>query len=47
MRSICEAIMLDAMFELPSDKNKKVFKLTYSYAKSKLDKSSLVKLKVA
>ena len=33
------------MFELPSDKNKKEFKLTYSYAKSKLDKSSLVKLK--
>ena len=47
LRSICEAIMLDAMFELPSEKNKKEFKLTYSYAKSKLDKSSLVKLKVA
>ena len=47
LRSICEAIMLDAMFEFPSDKNKKEFKLTYSYAKSKLDKSSLVKLKAA
>ena len=47
LRSICEAIMLDAMYELPSDKNKKEFKLTYSYAKSKLDKSSLVKLKAA
>ena len=47
LRSICEAIMLDAMFELPSEKNKKEFKLTYSYAKSKLDKSSLVKLKAA
>ena len=47
LRSICEAIMLDAMFEFPSEKNKKEFKLTYSYAKSKLDKSSLVKLKAA
>ncbi|MAO71950.1 MAG: ATP-dependent Clp protease ATP-binding subunit ClpX [Flavobacteriales bacterium] len=47
LRSICEAIMLDAMFELPSDKNRREFKLTYSYAKSKLDKSSLVKLKAA
>ena len=47
LRSICEAIMLDAMYELPSDKNKKKFNLTYSYAKSKLDKSSLVKLKAA
>ena len=47
LRSICEAIMLDVMFELPSEKDKKEFKLTYSYAKSKLDKSSLVKLKAA
>lgn len=47
LRSICEAIMLDVMFELPSDKDKKEFKLTYSYAKSKLDKSSLIKLKAA
>lgn len=47
LRSICEAIMLDVMFELPSDKDKKEFKLTYSYAKSKLDQSSLIKLKAA
>ncbi|MBR4735849.1 MAG: ATP-dependent Clp protease ATP-binding subunit ClpX [Bacteroidales bacterium] len=35
LRSICEKIMGDAMFEAPSSK-KKVFKLTLSYAKSKL-----------
>jgi ATP-dependent Clp protease ATP-binding subunit ClpX len=47
LRSICEAIMLDAMFDLPSEKGKKEFKLTYDYAIVKLDKSSLIKLKAA
>ena len=47
LRSICEAIMLDAMFDLPSEKKKKSFKLTLSYAKSKLDNSTLVKLRAA
>ena len=47
LRSICEEIMLDVMFDLPSDMDKKEFKLTYSYAKSKLDQSSLIKLKAA
>ena len=47
LRSICEAIMLDAMFNLPSEKGKKEFKLTYNYAIGKLDKSSLIKLKAA
>ena len=47
LRSICEAIMLDAMFNLPSEKGKKEFKLTYDYAIGKLDKSSLIKLKAA
>ena len=47
LRSICEAIMLDAMFDLPSDKQIKSFKLTLSYAKSKLDNSTLRKLKAA
>jgi ATP-dependent Clp protease ATP-binding subunit ClpX len=47
LRSICEAIMLDAMFDLPSEKQKKSFKLTLSYAKSKLDNSTLVKLRAA
>ena len=47
LRSICEAIMLEAMFDLPSEKGKKEFKLTYNYAIEKLDKSSLIKLKAA
>ena len=47
LRSICEAIMLDAMYDLPSEKGKKEFKLTYNYAIGKLEKSSLIKLKAA
>ena len=39
--------MLDAMFDLPSEKGKKEFKLTYNYAIGKLEKSSLIKLKAA
>ena len=34
LRSICEAIMIDAMYELPST-DKKEFKITAAYAKSK------------
>ncbi len=47
LRSICEAIMLDAMFELPSDKKVKTFKVTMDYAEGKLKKSTIAKLKVA
>lgn len=48
LRSICEAIMTDAMFELPSAKNKeKTFVITYEYAKEKIDGSKFKKLKVA
>jgi ATP-dependent Clp protease ATP-binding subunit ClpX len=47
LRSICEAIMLDAMFELPSDKTVKEFSVTLSYALEKLNKSGMTKLKVA
>ena len=35
LRSICERIMTDAMYEAPST-NKKTFKLTADYAKSRL-----------
>jgi ATP-dependent Clp protease ATP-binding subunit ClpX len=35
LRSICEKIMADAMFEAPSSR-KKVFRLTLEYAQSKL-----------
>ena len=37
LRSICEAIMTDAMYDAPSS-NKKTFKLTVKYAKEKLTK---------
>lgn len=36
LRSICEQIMTDAMYEAPSS-NRKTFRLTVDYAKSKLD----------
>ena len=48
LRSICEAIMLDAMFELPSQQDVKELKITLSYAKNKFEKSKVSnKLKVA
>ena len=47
LRSICEAIMTDAMFELPSQKDVKKFEITRNYAKDKLGRSKLSKLKVA
>ena len=47
LRSICEAIMLEAMFEFPSDESKKELKITVSYVKSQLSKLSFTKLKVA
>jgi endopeptidase Clp ATP-binding regulatory subunit (clpX) len=50
LRSICEAIMLDAMFEIPSSKNKneqKEFYISLEYAKHKFEKSDLKKLKAA
>ncbi len=46
LRSICEGILTDAMFELPSSKEK-TFTLTLEYAKRKFDKSKLSLLKVA
>lgn len=50
LRSICEAIMLDAMFEMPSAKEQtgqKSLEITLDYAKKKFEKSDLKKLKVA
>ncbi|PUZ27975.1 ATP-dependent Clp protease ATP-binding subunit ClpX [Chitinophaga parva] len=46
LRSICEIVMSDAMFELPST-NETVFHLDKAYAQQKLETSTLVKLKVA
>ena len=47
LRSICEAIMTDLMYELPSQNSIKEFKITLQYAKEKFSKSKLSKLKVA
>lgn len=46
LRSICEGILTDAMFELPSSKETH-FNLDLEYAKRKFDKSKLSLLKVA
>jgi ATP-dependent Clp protease ATP-binding subunit ClpX len=46
LRSICEVIMIDAMFELPS-KNEKEISVGITYAKEKLEKSDLKRLKAA
>ena len=45
LRSICEAILTDAMFDLPSQKNIKVFKVSSQYAREQLSKSKLSKLR--
>jgi ATP-dependent Clp protease ATP-binding subunit ClpX len=47
LRSICEAVMTDAMFELPSQEGIKKFVVTAAYAQEKIDKSKFNKLKVA
>jgi len=47
LRSICEAIMLEAMFEFPSDTSKKKLNITATYVKAQLSKLSFTKLKVA
>ena len=46
LRSICETVMTDAMFDLPS-KDIKEFTVSLKYAKSRLEKADIQKLKVA
>ena len=46
LRSICESILTDAMFELPSSKENK-FHLNIEYARKKFDTSKMSLLKVA
>ena len=46
LRSICEGILTDAMYELPSSKETQ-FTLDLEYAQRKFDKSKLSLLKVA
>ena len=44
LRSLCEEILTDAMFHLPSSDEKKL-NVTKAYAEEKLSKSTLKKLK--
>jgi len=47
LRSIMEAILTDAMFDLPSDGDISDLRITLEYAESKFKKSNISKLKVA
>ena len=47
LRSIFETIVMDAMFEIPSNKNIKEITISETYAKNKFTKSKYNKLKVA
>lgn len=47
LRSICEAILTDLMFELPSDNKMKSFNVTLDYAHEKFSKSKISQLKAA
>jgi ATP-dependent Clp protease ATP-binding subunit ClpX len=46
LRSICEAILTDAMYELPS-KSETAFKVTLAYAEKQFEKSKMATLRVA
>jgi ATP-dependent Clp protease ATP-binding subunit ClpX len=46
LRSICEAILTDAMYEMPS-KSETVFKVTLAYAEKQFEKSKMATLRVA
>ncbi len=43
LRSICEAIMIDAMYDLPSE-NKKTMHITKKYAEEKMNKSVMLQI---
>lgn len=47
LRSLCEVILTDAMFELPSQKDVKEFTVDRIYVEEKLNKSGIKKLKAA
>jgi ATP-dependent Clp protease ATP-binding subunit ClpX len=47
LRSICEAIMLDAMYETPSDSEVKELHINLAYALEKFEKADFKKLKAA
>jgi ATP-dependent Clp protease ATP-binding subunit ClpX len=45
LRSLCEAVLTDAMYELPSNEETKTLKVTRDYAEDKLQKTTIKKLK--
>tara|TARA_B100001248_G_scaffold78153_1_gene56421 strand:+ start:5928 stop:7157 length:1230 start_codon:yes stop_codon:yes gene_type:complete len=47
LRSICETIMLDLMYNAPSDKSKKEVRITATYAKNQTSKLSFTNLDAA
>ena len=47
LRSICEAIMIDAMFESPSKEDPGDITIGIKYAREKLEKTNLKRLKAA
>ena len=47
LRSICEAILTDLMFDIPSQEDVKEFKVSLDYAKEKFSKSKISQLKAA
>ena len=46
LRSLCEAIMMDTMFEVPSS-GEKSFRVTLDYARSKIERAAFAELKEA
>ena len=47
LRSICESIMTDAMFEMPSETGVGEFTITESYARGKFEKSPIRLMRAA
>ncbi len=47
LRSIVESIMMDAMYEIPSDTELKSFAVTLDYAKQQIEKANVAKLQNA
>ena len=43
LRSICEAVMMDAMFDIPSKKDCKKHRVTLPYARDRIEKATFVK----
>src|SRR5687767_6697835 len=47
LRSICESVMTDAMFELPSQKDVRTFEVTAEFCLEKMSREKINRLKVA